>query len=90
MGHRRWSEAEDAILREFYPRGGFRAVASRLSRRCSAEAISARAERLGVKGTRSARRGVSAPRQSDPIDPAFIERLRAINERSARKRGIKF
>jgi hypothetical protein len=50
-----WTEEEDAILREHYPKGGTRAVASLLLRRTS-HAIGYRVKVLGVKAADVTRR----------------------------------
>src|SRR5690606_29805471 len=48
MKNPKWAPADDAVVREMYPTGGWRAVQSVLTTRSKA-AIQARASRLGVR-----------------------------------------
>jgi hypothetical protein len=60
-----WPPEEDALLREVYPAGGWKAVHDRLPHR-KQSAIHQRATRIGV----ASRRGPMAPTSGDPrLDP---------------------
>jgi len=51
MKQRRWGPSEDAIIRQYYPTGGTKAVLEHLWRKRTASQVTARAIRIGVSST---------------------------------------
>jgi len=67
IARRRWTPAEDAILRAWYPHGGLREVRERLPARRSDRESYRRAHDLGVRAD------CRAPRQSDAVSLVALQ-----------------